>query len=186
MSVKKGDYWSMTSFGIVTDKNKSDGFRTYFSVKDDDGREYNVENSLDKLFRFHDQHSETKQVTKTEMSYVFQSNTRIIMTVNFNKQLKDKDFVDKIVEFYPNNSGRLKARKVFESEIKSAVKDLLRGEERTIIGRHYGTTDDFGRIKFIDMEQERDPGKEYDTRNRLVDPRTINWMIVDNVRYELK
>lgn len=186
MSVKIGDYWSMTSFGIVTGIDKYDGIKRYFAVKDDDGREYNVENPLEDLFSFHDKHSEEKEVTKTEMSNVFQSNARVIMTVNFNKQVKEKEFVEKMVEFYPNDGGKSKSRKVFEGEIRSAVKDLLLGDERTMIGRHYGTTDDFGRIKFIDMEQEKDSERGYDTRNRLVDPRTINWMIVDNVKYVLK
>ena len=54
-----------------------------------------------------------------------------------------------------------------------------------MIGRHYGEVTEFGRIKFIDMEEEKTPGT-YDNRIRQVDPRTINWFIARGVKYEVK
>ena len=55
-----------------------------------------------------------------------------------------------------------------------------------MVGRHYGAVDEFGRIHFVDMEIERDITKSYDNRMRLVDPRTIKYLIVNNVKYILK
>ena len=58
------------------------------------------------------------------------------------------------------------------------LKDATAGEERTMIGRHYGVTDEFGRLRFTAMEK--------DGGLRLVDPRTVEWAIIDNIKYELK
>jgi len=66
------------------------------------------------------------------------------------------------------------------------LKTALEGEERTMVGRHYGSQDEFGRIKFIDMDAKLDPAKDYDTRQRLVDPRTLNWLILKGVKYIVK
>lgn len=75
-----------------------------------------------------------------------------------------------------------------ESDFKKAVNAAIefKGEERTMKGRHYGATDPGGRYHFVDMEQENDSSKDYDTRNRLVDPRTLNWLIVNGVKYQVK
>ena len=53
-------------------------------------------------------------------------------------------------------------------------------------GRHYGNIDDLGRIHFIDMEVEKGDNPDYDGRSRQVDPRTIQYLIVNNVKYTLK
>ena len=76
--------------------------------------------------------------------------------------------------------------KTMEAAIKKAVKHGLEGEERVMIGRHYGASDDFGRVHFVDMEVVKDASKDYDTRMRLVDPRTLQHLIVNNVKYNLK
>ena len=53
------------------------------------------------------------------------------------------------------------------------------GDERTMIGRHQGVQDDFGRLQFTDMEATGSPLKQ-------VDPRTVEWSIIGNVKYVLK
>jgi hypothetical protein len=36
------------------------------------------------------------------------------------------------------------------------------------------------------MEQTKDASKEYDTRSRLIDPRTIQWAIIRGIKYNVK
>ena len=55
-----------------------------------------------------------------------------------------------------------------------------------MVGRHYGVTDEYGRIRFIDMEADWDKTKEHDTRSRLVDPRTISCLILRGIKYCVK
>jgi hypothetical protein len=89
---------------------------------------------------------------------------------------------------YPNKGGKILSQADFEKAVKKNLADALTGEERTMVGRHYGRTDEFGRIKFIDMEAPGgyDEAKDSDSRQRLVDPRTINWAILRGVKYEVK
>jgi hypothetical protein len=42
------------------------------------------------------------------------------------------------------------------------------------------------KVKQILLEDFKDPSKSYDVRQRLVDPRTIVYCIVNNVKYSLK
>lgn len=128
-----------------------------------------------------DQFSEQKQVNKTEAAAIFLANPSIVMTVNFNKQVKVADVEKEIMEAYDSSTPKL-----FETAMKKAVKRGLSGEERTIVGRHYGGQNEFGRVNFIDMNLEKDESKDYDTRIRQVDPRTINYLIVNNVKHTVK
>lgn len=125
--------------------------------------------------------TKTTKCTKTELAGIFTSNVRIAMTVCFMKQVKEADVIAEVMKAYEGSTY-----KAMESAIKKAVKAALNGEERVMIGRHDGAVDDFGRIHFVDMSLERDMTKTYDTRFRLVDPRTIQYIIVNNIKYELK
>lgn len=138
-----------------------------------------VENALNAA----DQFTKTEKVTKTKLAEIFMSYPRIAMTVNFNKQVKPEDVAKGIIDVYDDlGMGMTKAD--FGKKVKAALS--IKGEERTMIGRHYGSKDVNGRVHFIDMNVEKAVGKDYDTRQRLVDPRTINFIIVDNVKYQLK
>jgi len=73
-----------------------------------------------------------------------------------------------------------------EKAFKATVKKALEGEERTAVGRHFGVTNEFGRVPFIDMDKEKGDKPDWDARNIQVDPRTINWLIVKGIKYKLK
>lgn len=129
-----------------------------------------------------DQYSKTEKVTRTDLTEVFFANPYIAMTVNFNKQVKEADVATEIQQAYENSTP-----KEFTSRMKKALKKGLNGEERTMAGRHYGSKDEYGRVRFINMGVDRDESKkDYDTRQRLVDPRTLNWLILKGVKYEVK
>jgi len=53
------------------------------------------------------------------------------------------------------------------------------------VGYKIGVDENLGRTLVIDLKQKYGE-KEYDQRIRLVDHRTINWLIYKNVRYEVK
>ena len=128
-----------------------------------------------------DQFLTEEKVTRTEMAEIMTNNVRVAMTVNFNKQVKPEDIQKEIQEAYENSTP-----KEFSTKMKTAVKKGLSGEERTMVGRHYGTKDEFGRLHFTDMNVDRDMSKTYDNRARLVDPRTLNWMTVNGIKYMIK
>lgn len=129
------------------------------------------------------QYSSEEKVTKTKLAEILTSNARQAMTVCFNKQVKPEDVQKKLSALY-KDFGLGLTQEDYDKKVKAALN--LVGEERVMVGRHYGSPDVNGRINFVDMTLERDSSKTYDTRLRLVDPRTINYIIVNNVKYKLK
>lgn len=127
------------------------------------------------------QYSKEEKVTKTEAAEIFVANRYTAMQASFNKQVKEPDVVKEIMAAYEGATP-----KEMEVAVKKAVKSALQGEERTITGRHAGSKDEFGRIQFIDMDIDKIDGKDYDLRQRLVDPRTLNWLVVKDVKYIVK
>lgn len=127
------------------------------------------------------QYDTSKTVNKTEAAAIFLAQSGIAMTVNFNKQVKEADVVKEILEAYSTSTP-----KEIEAKVKKSVKAALSGVERTMVGRHYGELNELGRVQFIDMEEKKVTGKDYDSRLRLVDPRGINWFIVKGVKYTVK
>ncbi len=124
--------------------------------------------------------SSTKTINKTEAANLFISNPGVAICVNFNKQVKEADVLKEVMEKVSGASI-----KDIEKEVKKGIKKALEGEERTMIGRHNGDVDDFGRVKFIDMEIAKGSGG-YDARIRQVDPRQINSLTIKGVKYTVK
>lgn len=125
----------------------------------------------------------TEKITRTDLAEKVISSSRIAMSVNYNKQVKDVDVTKGITNIY-EELGMGMSKIDFGKKVKKALS--LKGEERTMIGRHYGSVDNNGRLSFIDMNEVNNPDKDYDTRLRLVDPRTLNWAIIEGVKYQVK
>jgi len=88
------------------------------------------------------------------------------MTIHFNKKPDAK----KIAKELEAGKGSETA-KVWNAKVKT----LLLGEERVMIGYHVCFFDEHRRLRF----QEAEKGQ------RLVDPRTLNWMVVNRVRFSV-
>ena len=178
--LKVGEVLSETQFYKVV---KTVGDRV--QLETDSGENIVVDrNYAEDLLNSADQFTATEKVSRTELIEKFLSHTRVAMTVNFNKQVKPADVKKAIVELYPNKGGKLMSEADFAKKVAKAVD--LKGEERTMVGRHYGTQDSNGRVSFVDMEVAKEAGKSYDPRLRLVDPRTLNWLVVSGVKYVVK
>lgn len=60
------------------------------------------------------------------------------------------------------------------------------GEERTLRGQMVKVETGLGRSEVIDFDLDNNPKKDFDTRVRQVDHRTLKSLIVDNVKYIIK
>lgn len=127
------------------------------------------------------QYKDEKPVSKTEAAQIFLSHSGTAITVNFNKQVKEADVVSEIMTTYQGSTP-----KDFEKALKKSIKGALEGTERTMVGRHYGELNELGRVQFIDMEEAKASGKDYDSRLRQVDPRSINWFVSRGTKYIVK
>jgi len=128
-----------------------------------------------------DQFTKEEVVNKTRAAEIFAANPEVVMTVSFQKQTKEADVIAEITEAYENSTP-----KEFATKLKKAVKTGLNGIERTLVGFHKGNSDEFGRISMLDLDIVKDISKSYDNRIRNVDPRTINFLIVKEVKYTVK
>lgn len=119
-----------------------------------------------------DQFAKEEKVTKTKLAELFFHVGNMPFTVNFNKQPKSSDILDQLF------SGEIRVS-------KAEAKKLLKGEERTLRGYAVSHESGLGRSMVIDVDIQKTDAS-YDPRLRQVDRRTINWLIVNNVKYVLK
>lgn len=170
--LKKGDKWSRQSYGQVIQR----GFGKV-EVQNENGDTWAIDSELfEREFRVHDQFEDTVEKTKTELAEICMENPRVVMTVCFNKQVEPNDVADALRE----EIGDQKASDITSRTFRKMVRSLIAGEERVMVGRHTCTKDTGGRLFFHDMEASAAD------RTRRVDPRTIKWMIVNNIKYVLK
>jgi hypothetical protein len=176
-NLKEGEILSETQYYTVI---KVSGNRV--QLQNDKGELIVVDNDyVNSCLNSADQYKEEKIVSRTELTQIFLNHPYTAMTANFNKKVDEKDVLKEILDTYANASP-----KEVEKKFKSTIKKALQGEERTISGYHSASVDEFGRINFIDMKIERSSAKDYDNRIRLVDPRTLNWVITKNTKYKIK
>lgn len=132
-----------------------------------------------------EQFTKKEEITKTGLADLFINNPRIVMTVAFVKQDKPKTIKAYKAEIEEQ------AKKVQEDLLKrgivavtealsNPISKVIPGELRIMRGRHYGEIDEFGRIQFTDMDITEG------TPIRAVDPRTIQYLIVNDTYYKLK
>lgn len=152
------------------------------TLKNDEGEGIEVnKNYAETFLSSASEFTSEEKLSRTELTEKFMTCTGVALTVNFNKKVEAKDVLTEIMNTHQNT-----APKDVEKAFRATVKKALEGEERTMIGRHYGSVDVNGRIHFVDMQIARDKTKDYDNRNRLTDPRTLNWFICRGVKYTVK
>lgn len=160
--VKVGDTYSRHSFGIIKSIDPYNGSMT---IENSNGNKWTIGKEIVALeFSIAEQFESEEKVSRTRMIEIMTEHPRTAMTINFNKKPDPK----KIAKELEGGKGSDSAK-----DWNAKVKKLVAGEERTMIGYHTLSFDEHRRLRF----QETGKGQ------RLVDPRTLNWMIVDRVKY---
>jgi hypothetical protein len=138
-----------------------------------------------------DFYEKEEEKSMTELADLLVNSPRIAMTVAYITKASEKTKRDfdleksaKIAEI--QNASLKNASALLSDLIENPITKAIPGKLRVMKGRHYGNVDDLGRVHFIDMEIKRDTTKDYDTRSRQVDPRTIQYLIINKVKYTLK
>lgn len=183
-NLKKGSILSETSFFTVTKVDKQG-----VEVVDTLGNKVTIGNDYVNAILDSADYFETEEdKNMTELADIFKQSTRVAMTVAFTKKEDTKKVRDYNAEV-KQAIERVQNAKV--SEVEGLLKDLIEnpiartipGELRVMKGRHYGHMNDLGRINFIDMEL---PDSDPANKERQVDTRTISYLIVNKVKYNLK
>jgi len=117
------------------------------------------------------QYNDTKKVSRTGLVEILEKAGDTIFTVTFYKQVTEAHICDVL-----KNTGDLSKA----SERKKLAKSLIRGTHRTLTGFLVHTEPKMGRSKVVDLNVK----KGYN--NRLVDHRTIESIIIKNIKYVVK
>jgi len=166
-TLKVGDRISETQYYEV-----SAIYHDRIRVKNERGFEFDISgNIVSEGMYSADQFTETKKLTRTELVEVLENAGDTVFTVNFNKQPTPKEVADKLQGFSKENA-------------RKAATKLLKGDERTLTGYLLQTEPKMGRSQVIDLEIA--PKGDGVNRIRQVDHRTLNWIILKNIRYMVK
>ena len=159
-----GSSWSRHSYGTVVGRR---GNR--FTLRDESGFEWDIDgaNIMEAQFSFADQHTSTVKESRSVINEIIMSHRAQAMTVCFKKKAKHTDVAKALKDGKGDMSDRAWSKH---------VKELIEGEERVMVGHHSGVVDEHQRLKFI--ESGKGP--------RLVDTRTTQWVIVDQIKYVVK
>ena len=183
-ALKKGSILSETSFYVVKEVNSSN-----IVVTDENDNEITIgKEYVESVLNSADDCDTTEKKTMTELAEIFINSPRIAMTVAFYK--KDVEKTKKAYEAEKTakvneitNAKVSDVPRLLNQLIENPISKTIPGELRVMKGRHYGQIDELGRVKFIDMELPKaDPAG----RIRQVDPRTIEYIICNNVKYVKK
>ncbi|MGD1712750.1 hypothetical protein [Dapis sp. BLCC M172] len=123
---------------------------------------------------FAQQYEKEQKVSRTELCELLESAGDTVFTVNFRKKIKEEDVLEAVLSTL---KGQELTSPQAQKQLKASVKQALQGEERTLVGYLLQTEPKMGRSQVIDLEAEGEH------RTRLVDHRTINWLILKNIKY---
>lgn len=169
-----GQKYSRHSFGEVT---AFDG--VYYTIKNEAGKEWQIAKEIfDDEFKLSHQYEDTTLMNRTSIIDVFKQSARTVMTVTFRKKPKNSDLVDYVAALCDHGNGLPEELQTAKGEfsrrkLASKLAEFTAGEQRTMTGRHVNVQDDNGRFNFY----------EVGVGNRLIDPRTIESIIVDGRKY---
>lgn len=193
MVLSKGSILSETSFYIVQSVDNNGKV----VVIDDNGHSINLSTKYVEQITVSADHFETEEKkSMTELAELFINSPRIAMTVAFLKKdvaktqkAYNKEVSDAILTV--QNAKVSEVEGLLKKLIEEPISKVIPGELRVMKGRHYGHIDELGRIHFVDMElpkeiKQNKDGENYDTRKREVDPRTIQYLVINKVKYTLK
>lgn len=166
----RGERLAMFNYYLVTDIDNE-----YVHVTDEAGAGLRISHSIvEDACVSTTQFTKTEKVNRTRLAQIIEGVGHLPFCVHFRKQVVPNTVADGLVG--ADLSTQAKRRQV--------VKALMEGEQRTMHCRlHRSTEDDvemeLGRYKVIDLEKST-PGAP---AQRLVDTRTIEWLVVDGVKY---
>lgn len=174
--MKKGDILSTTDYlEVIKTGSTTDGKRAVWVKNLETGEELGITEDIALKCKSADSFSKTETLSLTEVVNILENVGDKVFTVNFNKQAVEADIYKKLSNL-----------SVKDRENKKKVVECLQGEERTLRGRLINTEPKLGRSSVIDLTIEKQVKGDFDNRQRLVDHRSINWLIVNDVKYLVK
>lgn len=174
--MKKGEIISVTEYAKVVKTGKTDSGSEAVWVKNlENGQEYGIEMEVADQYLSADTYDREEKLPLTQIVEILESVGDKVFTANFNKKPKDADVVKAISQL-----------PVSDLQNKKKLAECFKGEERTLRGRMIAPEPKLGRSTVIDLDIDKVMKGDYDTRIRLIDHRSLNWLIVNKTKYIVK
>jgi hypothetical protein len=184
--ISNGEKLARLSYLTVIDNNVHMGNNQFgVSVRNTFGFEWVMSKDvLDNECVSASQYEIVEKISQSDMIELILAAGHKVFTANFNKKPDPKVAIKKLQDLYPNKGIRgvgIAKRDDYNKAVIDAVSILIDGEERTITCRILSIDRLRGRLSVIDLEID-------DIKNniRQIDPRTLNWLIIDGVKYIIK
>jgi len=167
-AIKPGDVFSLLRYCTVVSVGADE-----FSVRTDDGNTWDVSKAIVAQSCYTAaQFNETRDVTRTELAAVFERCGDHVWSLEFHKQVDPNAVADRFTALDDD------VRSMTQAKRRKLARELLEGETRTMTGRLVSHSPDVnGRYRVIDLALNEE---------RLVDPRTLEWLVYQNVKYVRK
>lgn len=117
--------------------------------------------------------NETKKVSRTALVNILEGAGDTIFTVNFHKKPDEATVMEVLKKCQIGDLND-------PAKLKKIAENITHGESRTLVGYMIQSEPKMGRSQVIDLT------KPAPNNSRLVDHRTINWLIIKSIKYEVK
>ncbi|MCA8938755.1 MAG: hypothetical protein KDB07_03020 [Planctomycetes bacterium] len=171
-----GDFLSRVSYCQVVSRQPGG----MLVVRNKDGFEWSIsEGIVEAEFYSADQfdHEHVQKMTKTELVELLLSARDAAFTVAYHKQLKMEDAIESMANAVAEAGGLGSGKRQAKAFLKKTLPDNTQGELRVLQGHMLKPEPLLGRSHVWDFESKG---------IRLVDHRTVQWLILRGVKYELK
>lgn len=121
--------------------------------------------------------TKTRHVTQTQIEQILSNSKGELIKVNFNKKPQGKNIAADLMRALREAKIHSKPWNEIDKIVKRSVSAEVKGDERTLVGYPTKNGSDNGRVLVIDLELQEE------NKFRMVDTRTVNWLIVDGVKY---
>lgn len=166
--IKKGDYVSRISYMKI-----EENLGRYQKVSNETGFTWDISNDVLKEECISaSEFSEEIKVSRTELIEKFNNVGATVFTVNFDKSPSPEDYLA---------ATRGKGNIILSFDDMKKQFKKIKGENRTLVGYMIKVENGFGRSNVIDLEIPHDQH-----RIRQVDHRSLNWLIVNGIKYIVK
>lgn len=172
-----GTWLSRISYFQIRGRN-ADGS---YVVRNTNGFEWSIgANIVEQECYAADQFTRTERVTRSQLAHRLKDAGHAIVQAKFRKQVTAKRVTDALPTLCTEDTLSSTAKR------RRAAETLLCGEDRVMTGhlkrQRLGNLEPFfGRSVVQDLEQP-----EYHRSERQIDHRTLEWLIVEGVKYERK
>lgn len=179
MNIERKDILSRTSYMQVIDTGSK------VKVKNTTGFQWEIENPIiQNECKSANFFNKEEVVSRTRICEILESTNGAVFTVTFSKQITEEDILSKLLDIGLENTQENEGVWVDKNDYSLLTKEILKGEERTLIGYLIDTKQEFGRYKVIDLEVQFNDPKAHALRQ--VDSKTISELIYNSVKYKVK